>query len=261
MALRGEMPPSMSTADAYLKAKQSASEALRLDSNLANAHSALALNYLYNEFNWTEAKAEFGRAIELNASYADAHRWNGLLLSALHQPYEAIEELKLAFKLEPLSPSISTALGDGYFISRQYDKAIDQYEKTLEKNPEYGGAKRNLASAFVETKKYEQAVDLLQQTKDIKGDLLFKGELAYAYAVWGQQRKARKLLAKLDDPFEIAIVYAGLGDKSHALDSLRKAVDSHNSLLFHLPIHPAFDALRSQPDFQALLRRINYPNA
>ena len=251
LALRGHMPP----LEAYPKARESATKALSLDPNLANAHAALALNDLYNEFNWAEAEKELRLALQLNPSYAAAHHWYGLLLSALKRHKEAIPELKLALELEPLYPTFSSALGDGYFVARQYDQAIDQYNRTLEKYPNYEGAKRNLASLYVQTGKYEEAVKLLQQVKDNEGDL------AHGYAVWGRRAEARKLLPELKDPFEIAVVYAALGGRDRAFESLDKAYEQRSFLLFNLAVDPALDPLRSDSRFQDLLRRINYPTA
>jgi TolB-like protein/tetratricopeptide (TPR) repeat protein len=251
LALRGYMLAS----EAYPKAKESANKALALDPNLGNAHAALALNQLYYEFNWGEAEKDFRRALQLNPSYAEAHHWYGLLLSALKRHREAIQELKLAVELEPLSPPISTALGDGYFLAREYDQAIKQYNKTLQKFPSYGGAKRNLASVYVQTGKFQEAVNLLQQVHDNKGDL------AYTYVVWGRAGEARNLLPELKDPIETAVVYGALGERDHAFEWLDKAYEERSFLLFQLAIDPSLDSLRSDSRFQELLRRINYPDA
>jgi hypothetical protein len=56
------------------------------------------------------------------------------------------------------------------------------------------------------------------------------------------------------------VVYLGLGDKRQALEWLEKAYQDRSELLIFLNVSPVFDSLHSDPRFQSLLRRMNFPD-
>jgi hypothetical protein len=60
-------------------------------------------------------------------------------------------------------------------------------------------------------------------------------------------------------PGELAVLYAGLGDKEAALSSLEKAYAAHDLQMQFLKIDPHFDSLRSDPRFQDLMRKVGLP--
>jgi tetratricopeptide (TPR) repeat protein len=88
--------------------------------------------------------------------------------------------------------------------------------------------------------------------------------LGHAYALSGQQAQARKVLADLQErskkgyvsPWDMAVVYVGLGESEKALASLQQGYETHTYPLIFLNVDPRFDSLRSEPRFQALVRRI-----
>jgi len=59
------------------------------------------------------------------------------------------------------------------------------------------------------------------------------------------------------DPFDIALVYVGLGDKAQALEWLQRAHEDHSFELTWIKVDPRLDSLRGEPRFQDLLRRMN----
>ncbi len=58
---------------------------------------------------------------------------------------------------------------------------------------------------------------------------------------------------------QIANLYTYAGDKAQALDWLEKAFEIREPNLPNISADPKFDGLRSEPRFQALLRRMNLP--
>jgi tetratricopeptide (TPR) repeat protein len=90
------------------------------------------------------------------------------------------------------------------------------------------------------------------------------GSLAYIYGRSGQQAKAEFALEQLErvsrshvvDPLSFAVAYIGIGDKEKAIAWLQKAYQWHSSSLTALKVDPTYDPLRSDPRFQALVRRI-----
>jgi hypothetical protein len=51
-------------------------------------------------------------------------------------------------------------------------------------------------------------------------------------------------------------VYAGLHENEKAMDWLEKAYEDRSNAIIFLKVDPDFDGLRSNPRFQALLRRL-----
>jgi tetratricopeptide (TPR) repeat protein len=81
------------------------------------------------DWDWLGAEQEFRRAIELNPSYATAHQRYAIYLTAVGRIQQAVEEIKRAQDLDPLSLIINTDLGLILYLGRHYDEAIEQYQK------------------------------------------------------------------------------------------------------------------------------------
>jgi TolB-like protein/DNA-binding winged helix-turn-helix (wHTH) protein/Flp pilus assembly protein TadD len=250
----GLMPP-----PEYLeKASVAATKALALDDSLAEAHNALGAVFL-NQYRWQDAEREYKRAIELNPNYATAHLWHGFLLEALGQYSASLAERELAHKLDPLNFTASGAIGTSYFYLGEYDQAIAEYKRALESNPEFSWTHADLGEAYLAKRMYPEAI-----TELTKAGALDK--LGYAYALSGNKAKAREILKKLNEesksryvsPVSQARVLTGLGKNEEAISWLEKA-ERENAALHHLNVDPAFAPLRSNPRFQQLLKRMEFP--
>ncbi len=121
----------LSPTEAFPKAKQASVKALEIDNTVAKAHVSLAFGRMYFDWDFQRAESEYQQAIELNPSYATAHHFRALNLMATGQTDLAIAEMNKAQALEPLSLIINTNLGWMLYFARQYDQAIEQYQKTL----------------------------------------------------------------------------------------------------------------------------------
>jgi tetratricopeptide (TPR) repeat protein len=110
--------------EAVHKADEAAVKALELDTNLAEAHKALAYNKQL-AWEWVGAEREYKRAIELNPNYADAHASYATFLSLLGRREQAIAEVKRAKELDPISIRINIGVFITLFMARQYDQALD----------------------------------------------------------------------------------------------------------------------------------------
>ena len=117
--------------EVYPKAKEAAQKALEIDDSLAEAHASLGFVQTDFDWDWTGAETEIQKAIALNPNYAVAHYYNAILLKYTKRIDQALLEDQRAMELDPLSPSIGRNLGTSLYFSRQYDKAADQYRKTL----------------------------------------------------------------------------------------------------------------------------------
>ena len=249
------------------QAKAAAMKALELDNTLVEAHTTLARVLYVYDWDWSAAEKEFKSAIALNSRYAPAHQWYGSYLNATGRPLEANVEEKRALELEPLSLIINFEIALGLYQSRNYDQAIDQFQKTLELDPNFPPPHTYLPAAYEQKGMFEEAIAGFQRAITVTNgtdNTLTVAGLAHAYAASGRKTEARKLLAKLQKQSErsyvpahdVALVYTGLQEKENAFKWLNKAYEERSFNLAYLKMEPRFDPLRSDPRFADLLRRI-----
>jgi serine/threonine-protein kinase len=251
------------------KARAAAIRALEIDGELAEAHATLAdLKYLF-EWDWPGAERGFRRAIALNPNYPTAHQWYANYLAVLQRPKEACAEMFRAQELDPLNSVIGMDVGlTCYYTAGDYDKAIEQYRKVLELDPNFGLTYLYLALAQVARGDFEEATSVLETVKRLgpeEPDPI--ALLGYTFALTGRRREAEEALEELKalskrryvSAFPIAWVYVGLGDKDRAFAWLEKAYLERAGRLTYLKVLRAFDPLRSDPRFQRLLDRMRFP--
>jgi TolB-like protein/Tfp pilus assembly protein PilF len=252
--------------EAASKAKESARRALALDDTLAEPHAALAYVKTFYDWDWPGAEREFTRAIELNPNYATAHHWYGLYLDAVGRPDEGIAEVRRAQEADPLSLTISTTAGAAFFMARRYDQAVEQLHKTLEMDPNFPGAHLWLGLVHEQMGRGEEAIAELQKAASLSGgEPAELGLRGHAYASAGRRAEAQRVLAELNGlskrsyvpPFDIALVYAGLGEKRQSLEWLERAYEDHSFRLTWIKVWPQLDSLRGESRFHDLLRRMN----
>jgi TolB-like protein/DNA-binding winged helix-turn-helix (wHTH) protein/tetratricopeptide (TPR) repeat protein len=251
----------------YLRAKDAALKALQLDDSLAEAHSSLALIKSSYDWDWSGADKEFRRAIELNPSYTDAHRFHAEVLWQTGRLDEAIAETKLILDLDPLSLDNNDTLGLEFFLARQYDQAIQQEGKVLELDPNFIDAYYFRGVAYLKRSMYREGMTDFQKAVLMSpDDTLALTGLGYGYGVTGKRAEARKVLDKLTELSKqkyvsavfMAKIYAGLGEKEEAFEWLEKAYEDRSIVsVGYIKTNPMFDPLRSDPRFADLIRRTN----
>ena len=252
--------------EAMPKAKEAAHCALAIDNALGEAHASLAYLTFFYEWNWPAAEKEFKRAIELNPNSADAHHWYSHYLMAQGRIEESLTESKRAMELSPFDILFNIHLGWHYLYARQYDQALDQIEKTVEMDKNFAQTYPWLGLILEQKGKYAEAIAAFQNAIRLfpGGSSIAEAELAHAYAVSGNREEAQKIIAELQElakskyvsSFQIAAIYAGLGEKDQAFAWLEKAYEERSDGLVNLNAEQRFDSLRSDPRFKDLARRI-----
>ena len=252
--------------DANPKAKEAAGKALGLDETLAEPHSVLGYIKATYDWDWAGGEREFKRAIQLDPNNAIVHFWYEDALQAMGRLDEAVAEGKQAQESDPLSPIMSAHAGRTQYYARRYDQAAEQLRKTLEMDPNFVRAHLWLAWVYAKVGKPDEAVTECKKAMTVSGDeSVLLGTLGHAYAMSGKRAEAQKVLVKLKElskaryvaPYDLALVYVGLGDKAQALDWLEKAYEDHSHRLIFIKVEPRLDSLRREPRFQELLRRMN----
>ena len=254
--------------DAYPKGRAAARKALQIDEASAEAHTSLAFVQFDYDWDWASSEKEYKRAIELNPNYATAHQWYSDYLLAMRRYPEALAESKRALELDPLSPAINVNLAHRYWFMRQYDTEIRGLQETALLFPEFSNTYGTLAYAYLAKGRYQEAIVALQKRRSLSGASPAEvAALAQAYAkggirgyyLWEIRRLREESKHRYVRPVHIARLFTYLGEKDQALSYLEKAYEEHDWHLTRLDVDPVWDPLRSEPRFQDLLRRMNFP--
>ena len=250
---------------ASAKAHLAANKALELDPTIAEGHAELGLVEFYYDWDWTRSEQEFRRAIELNPNYATAHHWYSHYLSAMGRFPEAMEEAKKAQQIDPLSLSINTTLMGRYRDLGQYSEAIDASRRTLEMDRNFVPAHISLGSVYEGQSMWPEAIREYQKAVELSNNSPpALASLGHAYGVSGNLNGARKVLASLQQiskrryvsAFDMAVVFAGIGDSENTFQWLEKAYAGRESQMAFLSVTRRLDSVRSDPRFAELLHRM-----
>jgi TolB-like protein/Tfp pilus assembly protein PilF len=259
----------LSPKDAFLPAQAAAGRALEIDDSLAEAHTSLAWASFLFDWNWSVVEKEFERAIQLNPNYPTAHFWHGVYLTTIGRISEALEEMHRAQELDPLSLPVVAIGGWIFCLARQYDQAVEQSTKALIMDPNYALAHMYLGKALTQKGMLKEAIAEFRKGFTLSGGgSIHLAHMGHAYAIADEKDKAEEVLQELKNlskrryvsALEIAIVFAGLRDKQAAFGWLQKAYDERGRLPLFLKMDPALDSLRSDPRFQDLLLRLDFPS-
>ena len=257
-------PHPLPWAGAYQKAKASAKRALELDPSISAAHTSLGIVQWRHDWDWVAAEREFKRALELNPNSAEAEHWYAMFLASRGRADEAIEAMRRAQVLDPLSLLVGSSTGWVLYFARQHATAIAHSMEAQRLWPSFGPIHYMLGLNNEQLGRYTEAIAEYERAIELSGDLsLLVGAVGHAYALSGRTADARNALDRLTNrgeafpPSHAALVHAGLGDKENALRWLETACDQRDPYLVFAEVNPAWDPLRPEPRFQALLRRIN----
>ena len=253
--------------EAFPKARAATSRALELDSMLAEAHGALAWTEFFYEWDFIAAEREFRQTLELDPKWAFGHQWYGLFLTAMNRSDDAIAELERGQELDPLTLHNQVAFARAYYNARRYAEAIAQSQKTLGLDSTFHRAHYWLGLSYEQLSQPTAAIRELETTVRLSPISLYQAALGHAYASAGQRNKALQVLAELQarpdstyvSSFDIATVYAGLGDRTRTFEYLEKAYQERAPYLVYLAVDPHFDDFRTDFRFRDLIRRLRLP--
>ncbi len=207
------------------KAKGAALKAIELDDTLAEAHASLGFIKLFFDWDWQGAEQELHKALELNPNLALAHASYAKYLLLTRRPDEAIRELQRAYDLDPLVPSTHGGMASFLFEARRYSESIEAAKTFGEEDDPI------VALSYLGLGRREEALAAADRAAQHTGNLIVLAHAATVYAVTGKTQKARALLNQILQQaqqryicgFNMACVYAALGDKEQAFAWLDKA--------------------------------------
>ena len=241
-------------------AEEMLKKALELDETLPEAHAVLGGIRMKFYWDWAGAEREFKRAITLNPNSPEVHMAYKFYLTLTGRFEEALASLKRGRELDPVSYVRDPGPAWTYSKAGLQDEAIAHLQQLLEIDPAHPVAHYHLAYAYAFKKMYKEAIAEAEKGKCWEG-------CGYIYAVAGERETAREMIQEIErlsaeqyvDPVFTALIYAGLGEKEEALEWLEKGYRVRSGWMIYLKTAHGLDSLRSDPRFQDLLRRMNFP--
>jgi TolB-like protein/Tfp pilus assembly protein PilF len=250
----------------FARAREAVLRALSLDPELSSAHASLGHVKMQYEFDWAGAEQEFLRAIALNADNAEPHYRLALLRGFSGHLDEALAEMAIARRLEPLWAPAAANHAWLLVLAGRYTEAESEARRAIEIDPDFPHSRSVLGRALLGQGRYDEALEAFESRKGL-GPRSY-ADVAVALAAAGRIDQARqerdRILAlsrqRYVPAYDIAVIHASLGDDETALAWLDKAVEERSTLA-QVGVDPALASMRANPGFKAILRRIGAPDA
>jgi len=260
----------ISPTEAMPRVKAAALEALRLDPDLGEAHAALGTVKASYELDLAGGESEFRRAIDLNPNSASTRVYFALALCSYRRFQESIEQVTRARELDPLSPFVRTYGVFTVYLAGHYEQAQRELLQQIELDPDYYLTHAFLGLVYEQTGRYAEAVEELRTASrlDVKNQEAL-AQLGHALAIAGEAGEAREILERLErlgasqyvSPYNVALIYAGLGNSDKLFEWLEKAYKERSEWMYHLRVDPRLRPYQADPRFNAILRRMGFPPA
>ena len=243
--------------------------ALELDPNLGEAYASLGFNEMFFKWEWRLAEEAFQKSISLNANYGTAHHWYAQLLAAQGRHEEAKAEMRRALEINPLSHNYLADLGQIHYFKGEYAEAELYCRKALEIYPDFTFARFYLYQIFLKTGDHERAVNEILSGERAalttsNASAVRQNEIDHsieeqrnAFREGGIRKFVERRTPATQDAntcYLLAQNYAFLGEKEKALGCLERSYSARTFLVTYIKAEPAFDNLRSEPRYQAILR-------
>lgn len=253
----------MLASEAFSKARIAADKALEIDNQLAEARSAKGYILAFYDWNFPGAEKEFKLAIEQNPNYPTAHQWYGEFLQVLGRFDESLAEYRRAEELDPLSLIIKTSIAGHFYVTRQYDKSLEQSRKLIEMDSNFSWAYGFIWFSYKEKGQLSEALEAHMKCDFLLGGVTQEEIEARRVAIaragwkgywlkWLEQSKNSKRWQAIDK----GVVYLLSGDKEQCLKLLEQSYAARERWILNLKTAPIFDPLRDDERFISLIKRI-----
>lgn len=255
----------VSPSEAMPAARRAAQIAVDLDPYSAEARTSLADVFFHFDRDWNRADQEYQAAIQCNPQYGLAYHWYANLLVARGQHEAAHIAIMKALDLDPISPITNAWCGVISHFARRYGEAIRHYRRALALDPDLAWAHMFMAQTLEQLGETAEALHEFETTVQLSGGSNYaKAMMAHAQAVSGGKSTALRIVSDLNGgpgqrhtpSYDIAAVYAALGDSRKTITWLDRACAEHNMKIFTLAQDPRFDPVRKLPAFKHLINQV-----
>ena len=257
----------MATSEAFPKARAAEEKAMQIDDGLGEAHISLCMGKFWYDWDWRGAESSCLRALEIDPNNADFHAYFAQVLSSTGRHDEALAHAKRARELNPVNLGQSAIEGQQLLYAGRVDEALAQLRKTSELEPRFWMPYLIATSAYIEKGMYDQAIAEWRKEVELAGGRSSFPFGIYALAKSGRTEEAQveldKLLAssqtKNVSPYNIALIYNGLGDLKNSVDWLERGYLERDPKMTFLKVEPKWNGMRQETRFKDLMRRMNFP--
>jgi serine/threonine protein kinase/tetratricopeptide (TPR) repeat protein len=239
---------------ARLLGDETARKALDLDNSLPEAHTARAIT-LCMSWKWSEAEPEFRRALELNPNSAATHYFYGFgFLVQEKRIDEALEQMRTALSLDPLSSIVNTNYAVTLMEAHRYPEALAQFKKTLDQDPSFSPGHYKLAEFYATTGNFADAVKEFRLSS-----------FSVTSGSWSGTAQGYRDLAVAsenagnDDMSAVAVALALTGERDKLFEYFGKAMADYDDEVLLSVRYPALDPIRSDPRYADMMRRLGLP--
>ena len=240
--------------------RAAAEKAIQLDPLLAEAHDALGVACT-RDGQWEQSEKSFRRAIEIDPGRSESYRhFASFLLLSLGRIEESLRQLRLAEKADPLSNEGSFYLAYVLISAGRYDEAAAECEK---QPADFEDKPLLLGRVRLGQGRTDEAIRIFEAAlhRGVKPGSEVWGELGYAYARSGRRDEAERLAAAVPsrNPFNRALIFAGLGDKDRAFAALDLAAVGGPFRIGRALTWPELSLLKGDPRVKALRKKVGLP--
>ena len=249
--------------EAFLQGQRSATRALELDNDLAEAHGTMG-HVSMHMFDWPRAERELRRALELNRNYAQACVWQAYYLAFTGQFTDSIASINCALQLDPLSLPVNRSAAELLYFVGRFDESINRFDKSIEMEPHYQ-THLELGRVYEHRENYDAAFAEFAKARELSQNSPESlASLAHCHAVSGKTNEAQALLRKLTElserqyvsPFNLGLIHAALAQKEEALEWLIRAYEIHDGWMIYITVDPRWQTMRGDPGFIEIVRRV-----
>ena len=251
--------------EAFRYSKEAAERALALNDTLPEAHQAYAFVQWYLDWDWVGAERHYRRALALSPESGLTHAQFGIFLSAQSRFTEAVSEVVKGVALDPLSLLVGFYCAATHHNHRQYADALQECGRILELDPNFTLALWIRTLTLSELQRHDEAIETAQRALAVsKRQAFYLSALGVAYARAGRRADAEQVLHELREmsekayvlPLHFADLHISLGMHDEGCEWMARACDDRNAFVTFIATLPLYDAIRSDPRFAQLVRRI-----
>jgi serine/threonine protein kinase/tetratricopeptide (TPR) repeat protein len=247
--------------------KKAAANALRLDDGLGEAHALMALFHAVYDWDWPKAEQQFRLAVALSPNSSTVHLYRAMYLTCVRRLDEALAAVNKARELDPSSSYLRAQAGHILYLSGHNAQAIEQDEAAVAADGSNYLPYGYLGLAFEQAKRYDDAVKAFETSIKLDpNNLEGKAQLGHAYAVAGRDKEARQILDEMLklrqkrylSPYNVALIYLGLGDHDQAYKWLVEASKDHSEWFAYVQVDPRLAMIRKDRRFADLFRSVGF---
>jgi tetratricopeptide (TPR) repeat protein len=260
----------MPTPPAAARARTAAERAAQLQPDSPDALVALGAAKAIFDWDWQGSERDMQHALDIHPGSAQAHYLYAVVTLQPHGRWtEALREMEIALRLDPVSPVLLRDYGMLHFMRRDWKSAEEIYRRLGEVAPGFRGALYWKSRLAIEQGRLEEALALLQSRIDAgRANTRVSATAAWVWARLGHTDKARAMFAQMAEaapggsipPLDAAIICLGLEEWDDALAWLTKACEQRAAPLYQFAVDPFYDPVRRHPPAQSVRRVIGVPN-